>query len=942
VSIEPQHTIALRSTESPPALRYLLPRDESCWRWSADAAAVEWRDGRTIGFREEVFAIVRRLAPGGLPPLGAIVLLLAATRDNWGNHADNTERILAGYAQPSGKKGSPQLLIGGVVSRRARQELTDVLGDLESVAALPPELRGSAPAVRALTELVFAGAPTELDAQQASEVVELITAGVEPELLQRSSGSDENYAHLSVELEALAAGLDRAGVEPLTQWMRTGIERTVEPADIELPPAARVRSLVAELKGDAELGGLARLAHDLLAAIHLPRALRSPEDLPVGGVSDIANRGPLDRLLISELAHDDLTLAVRVALGEALYLRRESPAKHPPVGRAVLVDCGIRTWGVPRLFATAVAMALVAGSDPRGSLSIHRARGARVDRVDLTTRAGLLAHLEALATAPHPGESLRAWTDSIDLQRTDADEHDAEAFIVTHEDVLDDAQFRRQLSAVGEGREWHVATVSRDGSFVLWLITSAGRRQLCRAELDLDEILAPPPQEAAPSALLISADAKLPVILNVQPLPLLLPAQVEAHHAVFSEKLGLVAISGDRRLLRWHSAVKGAAQLAPSLPAGRILGVFGDDEHGLVHVVIVGHKENKIHLVTADLNTGRCHGSQHARNHPLHCYFRDGLIFLVYKREVRAILPRGGGERVTALRDGVDWISGRFFRTPRGIAALSGDGLGFQHVTSRNCRLVFDRAAHGPWLLLPDGDVAPADGDPLGLNKRFALDPSVRAAAASADGNRVAMTVVAISRGRATEGGTYVLDLNKDKPRWVHVDKLQRPLGPFVAEDVSWSTQASITARHHFAGVFRAESGETLALRTPQGFTAIDTNSKGDLYLRDVKELRPDLPAARIYRPFERAAPPEGARFNMRLATWGDGSRAYLDTRGMLHLVSSDRRLPQLTLTLSTAPIAGWSSNGQTFGWAYFLESAPTSEPAVALEILRQFCARLR
>jgi len=127
------------------------------------------------------------------------------------------------------------------------------------------------------------------------------------------------------------------------------------------------RRLIARLHQDPELGGIARIAHQLLAAIHLPRSLSDREDLPVGGVSDISNRGPLDRLLLSELAHDDVTLALRIALNEALYLRRETPPRSPPRRRAVLIDAGIRLWGVPRVFATAVALSLAATTERAGS-----------------------------------------------------------------------------------------------------------------------------------------------------------------------------------------------------------------------------------------------------------------------------------------------------------------------------------------------------------------------------------------------------------------------------------------------------------------------------------------------------------------------------------------------------------------------------------------------
>ena len=50
-----------------------------------------------------------------------------------------------------------------------------------------------------------------------------------------------------------------------------------------------------------------------MAVTQLPRAVIDPDELPLGGVSDITNRGDWDKLLLSELAHDDLTLTARLA-----------------------------------------------------------------------------------------------------------------------------------------------------------------------------------------------------------------------------------------------------------------------------------------------------------------------------------------------------------------------------------------------------------------------------------------------------------------------------------------------------------------------------------------------------------------------------------------------------------------------------------------------------
>src|SRR5689334_18676434 len=62
---------------------YLRPPANSFWQWQNQGNVVAWPDGTTIAFRPELRLILERLAPGGLPPLGSVVLLLAACRESW-------------------------------------------------------------------------------------------------------------------------------------------------------------------------------------------------------------------------------------------------------------------------------------------------------------------------------------------------------------------------------------------------------------------------------------------------------------------------------------------------------------------------------------------------------------------------------------------------------------------------------------------------------------------------------------------------------------------------------------------------------------------------------------------------------------------------------------------------------------------------------------------
>src|SRR5262245_22003191 len=59
---------------------YLRSPAHGDWRWEDDGSAVIWSDGSTVAFRAEISALLELLEPDGLPPFGAIVMILAALR----------------------------------------------------------------------------------------------------------------------------------------------------------------------------------------------------------------------------------------------------------------------------------------------------------------------------------------------------------------------------------------------------------------------------------------------------------------------------------------------------------------------------------------------------------------------------------------------------------------------------------------------------------------------------------------------------------------------------------------------------------------------------------------------------------------------------------------------------------------------------------------------
>ena len=131
----------------------------------------------------------------------------------------------------------------------------------------------------------------------------------------------------------------------------------------ELPlPLAVWARLLAEslLERAAAVGGGADLCAAQLvpSALALPTAayrMTGPQELPVGGYTDIVTRGQVEQLLPTQFALDELEFLRRFSENELLYFRREEPPAQNRQELVVLLDQGVRTWGDVRLVLAAAA-----------------------------------------------------------------------------------------------------------------------------------------------------------------------------------------------------------------------------------------------------------------------------------------------------------------------------------------------------------------------------------------------------------------------------------------------------------------------------------------------------------------------------------------------------------------------------------------------------------
>ncbi|MGI4867420.1 MAG: hypothetical protein ACRYFZ_26105 [Janthinobacterium lividum] len=550
-------------------LGYFRKPADYFWRWAENGQVVEWPHGGTIGYREEVQVVLEALAPTGLPPFGAVLLLLAACADSW--PTVGAAGLLEGLVRTA--PADPSAALDDDVGVHLRL----VLPFLDQVAALPQALRTGPPKLhlfRQLNEKLAAAVPV---ATAAGVVTEWCSGRLDISLKNSLIPKVWVRSKLKVDVLPLAA-LARRFEQPgqLELLLRTGLPQLPElPA---LPVPLTPAELFDQLAQDVRTAGLAHLTQHVVAALHIPLHTQGASDRPLGGVADITNRGNFDRLLLSELAHDDWSLLARLANNEALYLRREEPPRPQARPHIILLDTTLRLWGTPRVFGLAAALAWAhhAQLPRRAAVRAYALGGQTYAPLDFGSVEGVVQALSQLDLALHCGPALHAFGQAPGPE-------EADYMLITEAHLAQQVEFSQQLAAAQPALRF-LLTVDRAGTLALHEYANGHRRLLQTSTYDLDELLFAArgrrPMQPVPHA-------SGPAYLRQVPAPLYFPTtglRMSNKNTFYRPAIGVLGITDTRRVLYWPSRDTGARELLPAIEPGAYY--FGTDEATQLYVLV--------------------------------------------------------------------------------------------------------------------------------------------------------------------------------------------------------------------------------------------------------------------------------------------------------------------------------------------------------------------
>ena len=573
------------------ANQYFSSRAKDFWHWADHYQVIEWSGGKTICYRNELIEILKELQPDGLAPLEAILLVLSACKPEWEMtnfrylydhpHLTHKGRGIGSSHYPP-PIDTPEYFddLARIEEgyNKIREQAKPIIDFLKRIQTLPLELR-SGHARTHLLKRISSQCRALIPSSDASFFIKELESGRIPRDRFIASSSREDQL---VSLDRVFVGL--YSIDDLALYIRTGLEHLPEPTHLPISdPVPSQDELLIQLNKDQQTAGLARLTKRLIAALNIPPHTQGASDQPLGGLSDLSNRGDFDRLLISELANDDDTLSARLVNNEALYLRRETPPDPQVQERVILVDVSLRLWGIPRMFAVSAALGIALNNVHHASIAAYALGQKAFGPNALSNKAEVVAFLEKIDPVLHCAEGLKHHFEQHPKSASKA------VFFITSEDAILDKNFSQQLSELATEFDY-LLVVSRTGTLLFYKMVNGHRSLLSTSVFDLKELLF----GTIPSALPAERDEEL----NLKTAPwtphykLFLPTYPGKliREEVAYDGTVLVAVLPCKRVWFWHSAQKGAIEILNNIEDGGYTFYLVENE---LKCIIVRTKEHK-------------------------------------------------------------------------------------------------------------------------------------------------------------------------------------------------------------------------------------------------------------------------------------------------------------------------------------------------------------
>ncbi len=444
-------------------IKYYQSYNHYFWQWEEGAEVIGIPNGNTIAYRMVIVNVINEIAPQGLPPFDALLLSLIALNPNGEKDIEFVKNIL-GYKFG---KSQPQ------ISKDENLHLSfDFLKRLQKI----DEIYKSGKNKIILLKALFEDCHNILSLKESKKIAELYIDGSQAFLENKEFAVIPPGFYKAIKTLGIL-NKKFPTVESIIEKM-VDLPETEEPIILEEPFESE--DLIDNLVNDSRTFKVGALVKQIWSGLNLPFHKNSPSQMPIGGVSDLTNKGNFDQLLISEYANDDLTFLSRLANNEALFLNRESPPSSNDLRRVILIDVSMRNWGTPKTvaYATMLAIAKHPKSDFECEVFVV---GDNVQPIKIDSVHNLIEALQKVEATLNPAKGIEEYF------RIFPSNKNREIFLITENSVQHQNEMSKALSEYGEQINYLISNDST-GQIDIYKKLKKSKRHIQHLEIPLGRL----------------------------------------------------------------------------------------------------------------------------------------------------------------------------------------------------------------------------------------------------------------------------------------------------------------------------------------------------------------------------------------------------------------------------------------------------------------------
>jgi hypothetical protein len=309
----------------------------------------------TIAYEQFIFEILEFLSEDSFPPFGSLLLAIIATNQE----NENAIQMIKYIAEEKSKlnKNSYANPDGDFFRTGA------VIDFLKILASLPEEYKRGEKRFL-LFQTIFHNCHKRVSSDKAKKILDEYRENEKNGIKFRNEPKPFNLGNFIKDFRTIALlKVKFPTVEELLRAIENVPQQEIAeqlPEEIleEKEAAENPLDFVEQLVQEEKTFQVGSLIKHIWSGLNIPLHHNMPSAQPLGGVSDLTNKGDFDKLLISEFAHDDDVFMSRIANNEALYIQREVPPEADKFQRILILDISLINWGNPKILAFASAIAV--------------------------------------------------------------------------------------------------------------------------------------------------------------------------------------------------------------------------------------------------------------------------------------------------------------------------------------------------------------------------------------------------------------------------------------------------------------------------------------------------------------------------------------------------------------------------------------------------------